>query len=107
MEQQARNFTARVNSVLAALSERAPGALMLAFVLVGGVAIAGMARLSVENRFIDYFHDSTEIHQGMLVIDRELGGTTPLDIILEPPQWFLEEQKELEEMDLPDLGGAG
>jgi hypothetical protein len=107
VEQQARNFTARVNSVLAALSERAPGALMLAFVLVGGVAIAGMARLSVENRFIDYFHDSTEIHQGMLVIDRELGGTTPLDIILEPPQWFLEEQKELEEMDLPDLGGGG
>jgi hypothetical protein len=107
MERQSRDLTSRVNSAFAFISERAPGALMLVFVLVAGVAIAGMARLTVENRFIDYFHDSTEIHQGMLVIDRELGGTTPLDVILGPPQWFLEEQKELEEMDLPDLAEGG
>jgi predicted RND superfamily exporter protein len=47
------------------------------------VSIVGMSRLKVENRFIDYFHSSTEIHQGMLVIDQQLGGTITLDIILD------------------------
>jgi predicted RND superfamily exporter protein len=36
----------------------------------------------VENSFIDYFNDSTEIYKGMSVIDRQLGGTTPLDVVL-------------------------
>jgi predicted RND superfamily exporter protein len=45
-------------------------------------AIWGMSRLEVENRFIDYFHESTEIYQGMSVIDKYLGGTISLDIIL-------------------------
>jgi hypothetical protein len=54
---------------------------------LGGVVLllsfAGAARLEVENRFIDYFHPTTEIHKGMKVIDRQLGGTTPLDVIIE------------------------
>jgi hypothetical protein len=41
--------------------------------------------LSVENRFIDYFKDDTEIFRGMELIDRSLGGTTPLDIIIDAP----------------------
>jgi predicted RND superfamily exporter protein len=45
----------------------------------------GMSRLEVENRFIDYFHESTEIYQGMELLDSKLGGTIPLDIILTPP----------------------
>ncbi len=51
--------------------------------LLGLISIYGISRLEVENRFIDYFHDTTEIHQGMLVIDQNLGGTTTLDIILD------------------------
>lgn len=47
------------------------------------VSVVGLYRLEVENRFIDYFHSSTEIHQGMLVIDQQLGGTVTLDIILD------------------------
>lgn len=47
------------------------------------VSAVGLYRLEVENRFIDYFHSSTEIHQGMLVIDQQLGGTVTLDIILD------------------------
>ena len=35
------------------------------------------SRLVVENSFIDYFKQSTEIYQGMKVIDQKLGGTTP------------------------------
>ncbi len=54
-----------------------------------GLAIAsfmGIRQLEVENRFIDYFKESTEIYQGMSVIDRNLGGTIGLDIILDAPK---------------------
>ncbi|GAA4364198.1 efflux RND transporter permease subunit [Kangiella marina] len=43
----------------------------------------GITQLKVENRFIDYFKPSTEIYQGMTVIDQKLGGTTPLDIVID------------------------
>lgn len=55
-------------------------ALALIIAVLGGL---GISRLSVENRFIDYFKEDTEIYQGMLLIDEQLGGTTPLEIILE------------------------
>jgi len=42
----------------------------------------GISRLTVENSFIDYFRKSTEIYQGMKVIDQDMGGTTPLDILV-------------------------
>ncbi|MGB1221986.1 MAG: efflux RND transporter permease subunit, partial [Alcanivoracaceae bacterium] len=58
--------------------------LVLASVLLL-VSVAGMLRLTVENRFIDYFQDDTEIYQGMRLIDRKLGGTTPLDIVIDAP----------------------
>lgn len=47
------------------------------------VSAIGISRLAVENSFIDYFKKSTEIYQGMKVIDQNLGGTTPLDVIVE------------------------
>ncbi|MCP5190426.1 MAG: MMPL family transporter [Pseudomonadales bacterium] len=56
-------------------------AVTAALVVLTGV---GISRLQVENRFIDYFHKSTEIYQGMELLDSKLGGTIPLDIILEP-----------------------
>ncbi len=46
-------------------------------------SLIGISRLGVENCFIDYFKANTEIHQGMKVIDQSLGGTTPLDVIVE------------------------
>lgn len=50
------------------------------------VSLWGISRLEVENRFIDYFHEDTEIYQGMEVIDEQLGGTIPLDIIIDAPE---------------------
>jgi predicted RND superfamily exporter protein len=47
------------------------------------LALLGLPRLSVENRFIDYFDKDTEIHQGMKNIDARLGGTTPVEVIVE------------------------
>ncbi|MBU0631527.1 MMPL family transporter [bacterium] len=42
--------------------------------------------IRVENSFINYFKKSTEIYKGMEVIDRSLGGTTPLDVIIDFPK---------------------
>jgi predicted RND superfamily exporter protein len=57
----------------------------LVYVLSALVAVAtgiGVFRLQVENSFINYFKKSSEIHRGMKFIDDELGGTTPLDVII-------------------------
>ena len=47
------------------------------------LSVAGVSKLNVENSFIDYFKESTEIYQGMKLIDRQLGGTTPLDLVVD------------------------
>lgn len=51
-------------------------------ILVILFSISGATKLRVENSFIDYFKKDTQIYQGMALIDKKLGGTTPLDIIL-------------------------
>ncbi len=60
------------------------GILVVSALLVILTAV-GISRLEVENRFIDYFRKSTEIYQGMELLDSKLGGTIPLDIVLTPP----------------------
>ena len=54
--------------------------------LLAATSIAGIRALQVENRFIDYFKEHTEIYQGMELLDARLGGTIPLDVILLAPQ---------------------
>jgi predicted RND superfamily exporter protein len=62
------------------------GGVVLSLALIAGIASAwGISQLQVENRFIDYFRSHTEIHQGLALIDEKLGGTTPLEIILNAP----------------------
>ena len=39
----------------------------------------------MENSFINYFDKETEIYKGMKKIDDDLGGTTPLNVILKFP----------------------
>ena len=48
-------------------------------------SVVGMSKLEVENSFINYFDKETEIYKGMKKIDDDLGGTTPLNIILKFP----------------------
>lgn len=43
----------------------------------------GITRLNVENSFINYFADDTRVHQELAYIDKEFGGTTALDIIID------------------------
>ena len=54
--------------------------------LVIVISIIGISKLEVENSFINYFDEKTEIFKGMKLIDNKLGGTTPLDIILKFPK---------------------
>ncbi len=49
------------------------------------MSVIGISRLEVENSFINYFNKNTEIYKGMKLIDEELGGTTPLEVILKFP----------------------
>ena len=50
------------------------------------LSVIGITKLEVENSFINYFDKDTEIYKGMKLIDEELGGTTPLEIILKFPK---------------------
>ena len=45
--------------------------------------IIGISQITVENRFIDYFKKTTDIYQGLELVDQELGGTVPLEVMLE------------------------
>ncbi|MDA9665436.1 MMPL family transporter [Candidatus Pelagibacter sp.] len=49
------------------------------------LSVVGIIKLEVENSFINYFNKDTEIYKGMKLIDEELGGTTPLEVILKFP----------------------
>ena len=80
-----KDLTAAITAFFARLITRHSKATILAFAVVAVICISGVARLTVENRFIDYYRKTTEIYQGMELIDRELGGTTPLEIIIDAP----------------------
>ena len=56
--------------------------IFLITLIVVVLSVVGIGRLEVENSFINYFSKNTEIYKGMKLIDKELGGTTPLDVIL-------------------------
>jgi len=47
------------------------------------LSLIGISRLRVENSFIDYFKETSEIYRGMKIVDQRLGGTTPLDVIVD------------------------
>lgn len=84
-----------LTSILAGFTERHGPLIMVMSVIALLVSLAGMMRLVVENSFIDYFKKTTEIYRGMKVIDQTLGGTTPLDVIidLEDPREVLSSTK--------------
>jgi predicted RND superfamily exporter protein len=84
--------SASFTSVFANFTERHGNIVLLVACGLSVLSIYGISRLEVENRFIDYFRSDTEIYQGMEIIDASLGGTTPLDIILQAPTFTEPEQ---------------
>ena len=85
-EPASRNdMTAKITAFFANLIIGHGKRTLIVFSILAILSIVGTTRLTVENRFIDYYHKSTEIYRGMEVIDRKLGGTTPLDVIVDAP----------------------
>ena len=76
-------FTRRVTRGLALAAERRGGLVLAAAGVLLAICALGVSRLTVENSFVDYFSEDTEIYRGLALIDRELGGTTPLEVILD------------------------
>ena len=67
------------------------------------LSIVGISKLEVENSFINYFDKDTEIYKGMKLIDEELGGTTPLEVIIKFPKKEIKETSDDDE-DFEDWG---
>jgi len=78
-----RNSHFSLTAFLAKFTEAHGSMILIISLIVFIISAIGISRLTVENSFINYFKDTTEIHQGMKVIDQNLGGTTPLDVIIE------------------------
>ena len=63
------------------------------------LSVVGISKLEVENSFINYFDKKTEIYKGMKKIDDDLGGTTPLNVILKFPTKVLDSKDQTDEFD--------
>ena len=75
-------FTTWINKLVLKLRNLIPVLSIILFIL----ALMGINKLTVENKFIDYFKPSTEIYKGLSLIDQKLGGTAPLDIVISSPE---------------------
>jgi hypothetical protein len=70
----------------ASFTERHKRAVCLFGLLILMASIGGILQLSTETMFIDYFSRDTEIYRGLDFIDRNMGGTISLEVILEGPE---------------------
>jgi len=68
---------------LAVITEKFSKGILITLALTVVIAFIGLSKLTVENSFINYFKKSTEIYQGLNLIDQELGGTIPLEIVFD------------------------
>ena len=75
-----------LTSALAFFTDALKGRILVLYGLILILSILGLTRLRVENSFIDYFRESTEIFQGMSLLDEKLGGTLSFDVIVDLPQ---------------------
>tara|TARA_Y100000741_G_scaffold365190_1_gene360234 strand:- start:2124 stop:4541 length:2418 start_codon:yes stop_codon:yes gene_type:complete len=76
------------------LISRFSRSIVITFALILFIGLYGTTTLKVENSFVDYFKKDTEIYKGMKLIDEKLGGTTPLDIIIQFEETLVEEEEE-------------
>jgi predicted RND superfamily exporter protein len=91
-------FTTR----LARLTDRHGTLVLVVAALVTVLGVLGVRKLEVENSFINYFKQDTEIYQGLKRVDEALGGTTPLDIVLKFPPPVAVESDDAELADMFD-----
>jgi len=75
-----------ITSVFASIAKKSRVLLFCSTLAIIIASIVGISKLEVENSFINYFDKETEIYKGMKKIDDDLGGTTPLDVIIKFPK---------------------
>ena len=92
----AHDITKRLTTCIALVALHHKNKILALFAVLAVAAGIGLTQLGVDNRFIDYFKDTTEIHRGMSVIDTQLGGTTPLEILIDADRQFYDYLKMLE-----------
>jgi len=85
---QEMDLTSRITKTLSHLVLSRQKEMVFVFALIAAISAVGITKLTAENQFIKAFKEDTEIFQGLTVIDTELGGTTPLDIIIEADSSF-------------------
>ena len=88
-----------ITSLLASFTKNNSILIFGSTILIIIFSVVGIFRLEVENSFINYFDKETEIYKGMKKIDDNLGGTTPLNIILKFPTKSKENEKEEDEFE--------
>ena len=86
----------KITSILGSISLNNKFTIFSVTGIIVVLSVIGISKLEVENSFINYFDKNTEIYKGMKLIDKELGGTTPLEVILKFPK---KEEKKSEEDD--------
>ena len=74
-----------ITKALASFTKKSQILIFASTLLIILVSVIGIFKLEVENSFINYFDKETEIYKGMKKIDDDLGGTTPLNIIINFP----------------------
>ena len=72
------------NKIFSWVEKRINTILILTFFVIF-LSVVGFNKLTVENKFIDYFKSSSEIYKGLSLIDKKLGGTATLDVIIDAP----------------------
>jgi uncharacterized protein len=72
-----------LTNFFARMVEKRGNTILITAVILTIFSFSGAYFLKVENSFINYFKSSTQIYQGMDIIDNKLGGTTPLDVIVD------------------------
>ncbi len=72
-----------MTGIFSTMVRRHGAIILMASVIIVLFSLSGASKLRVENSFISYFKSSTEIYQGMAIIDQQLGGTTPVDITID------------------------
>ncbi len=75
----------KITSALGSFAKKSKVLIFGSAIFIIILSIIGITKLEVENSFINYFDKETEIYKGMKKIDDDLGGTTPLNIIIKFP----------------------
>jgi predicted RND superfamily exporter protein len=97
-QKESKDFSKGVTLIFSSFTQRYGNLVLLISILLFSFSLYGISKLTVENRFIDYFKPTTEIYKGMELLDTKLGGTAPLDIVINAPiNWKAYEEEDFED----------